>query len=64
MQDITELMPINPQSAAKLLRDQKGMNGNDIGMGNEKSINQLIAHHSVIFKPGERLVWVSTSPWN
>ncbi len=63
MQDITELMPINPQSAAKLLRDQKGMNGNDIGMGNEKSINQLIAHHSVIFKPGERLVWVSTSPW-
>jgi len=63
MQDITELMPVNPQSAAKLLRDQKGLNGNDIGMGNEKAVNQLIAHHSVIFKPGERLAWVSTSPW-
>jgi hypothetical protein len=32
-------------------------------MGNEKAINQLIAHHSIIFKPDERLVWVSTGNW-
>ncbi len=32
-------------------------------MGNEKAINQLIAHHSVIFKPDERLMWVSTYPF-
>ena len=32
-------------------------------MGNEKAINQLIAHHSVIFKPEDRLMWVSTEPF-
>ncbi|MFH1937538.1 MAG: C45 family peptidase, partial [Bacteroidota bacterium] len=62
-QKITELMPVDVQEAATILRDQQGINGADIGMGNEKAINQLIAHHSVIFKPVERLVWVSTSPW-
>jgi len=35
----------------------------NIGMGNEKAINQLIAHHSIIFRPEEKLMWVSTSPY-
>jgi isopenicillin-N N-acyltransferase-like protein len=39
------------------------LNGEDIGMGNEKAINQLIAHHSIVFEPKKLLVWVSTSPW-
>ena len=60
---ITELSPLAPPDAATLLRDQKGMNGNQIGMGNEKAINQLIAHHSVIFKPAQLQMWVSTPPW-
>ena len=32
-------------------------------MGNEKAINQLIAHHSVVFEPEKLLVWVSSAPW-
>jgi isopenicillin-N N-acyltransferase like protein len=63
VQMITELSPMDPPDAAFLLRDQKGLNGIDIGMGNEKAINQLIAHHSVIFKPGTLQIWVSTPPW-
>ncbi len=32
-------------------------------MGNEKAINQLVAHHSIIFKPEEKKVWISTHPY-
>jgi len=39
------------------------LHNEDIGMGNEKAINQLIAHHSIVFEPKKLLVWVSTSPW-
>ena len=53
---------LNVQNVAKILRDQKGLNDKNIGMGNEKAVNQLIAHHSIIFKPEELKVWISTSP--
>ena len=51
------------QKTADILRDRKGIDNADIGLGNEKAINQLIAHHSIIFEPDKLLVWVSTSPW-
>lgn len=51
------------QKTINILRDQKGLNGTNIGMGNEKAINQLIAHHSIVFEPKKLIVWVSTSPW-
>ncbi|MBC7886293.1 MAG: peptidase C45 [Ferruginibacter sp.] len=51
------------QKTISILRDQKGLKNTDIGMGNEKAINQLIAHHSVVFEPKKLLVWVSTAPW-
>lgn len=60
---LQENRPINPQKAASILRNQKGMGNADLGMGNEMAINQLIAHHSIIFQPQKRLMWVSTSPW-
>lgn len=60
---LQENRPINPQKAASILRNQKGMGNADLGMRNEMAINQLIAHHSVIFQPQKRLMWVSTSPW-
>ncbi|MDO5665324.1 MAG: C45 family peptidase, partial [Bacteroidia bacterium] len=54
---------INPQNAAEILRDTLGAGNKPIGLTNEKSINQFIAHHSVIFKPKELKMWVSTAPW-
>jgi hypothetical protein len=56
-------IPLDMDEAADILRDYKGMEDEDIGLGNEKAINQFIAHHSVIFKPEERLVWVSAPPY-
>ncbi|HEY8735028.1 MAG TPA: C45 family peptidase [Puia sp.] len=47
----------------QILRDRAGLENTDIGMGNEKAVNQMIAHHSVIFEPQKRRVWVSTGPW-
>lgn len=51
------------EKTVSILRDRKGINNADIGMGNEKAINQLIAHHSIVFEPKKLMVWVSTSPW-
>lgn len=62
-----QLLRQNPKmnylKAAKIMRDQLGINDKNIGLTNEKSINQLIAHHSVIIKPEDRLMWVSTQPF-
>lgn len=52
-----------PARTAAILRDRFGLHGAEIGLANEKAVNQFIAHHSVIFEPEKRLVWVSTSPW-
>ncbi|MFL9844645.1 C45 family autoproteolytic acyltransferase/hydolase [Flavobacterium rhizosphaerae] len=54
---------INPVKAATIMRSTTGLNGIALGYGNEKAINQLLAHHSVIFKPEQRLVWVASSPY-
>jgi isopenicillin-N N-acyltransferase like protein len=51
------------QKTVQILRDRAGMENIDIGMGNEKAVNQMIAHHSIIFEPQKKLVWVSTGPW-
>ncbi|MDO6761153.1 C45 family peptidase [Tamlana sp. 2_MG-2023] len=54
---------ITPQIAVDILRNKKGLNGKTIGYGNEKALNQLLAHHAVVFKPEQRLVWVSSNPY-
>ncbi len=55
--------PLTPTKMAAILRDRRGLNDANIGEGNEKAINQLIAHHSIIFQPDSLRVWVSTNPW-
>jgi len=55
--------PLTPEKVANILRDRKGLHNANIGDGNEKAVNQLIAHHSVIFQPDSLRMWVSTQPW-
>jgi isopenicillin-N N-acyltransferase like protein len=63
LSDLLKGIHNTPEKTASILRDQVGMKGKFIGYGNEKAINQLICHHSVIFEPGANRVWVSTAPW-
>lgn len=60
---LDESVPLNINEAVKILRNRYGLNNADIGLSNEKSINQFIAHHSVVFEPEKLRFWLSTSPW-
>jgi isopenicillin-N N-acyltransferase-like protein len=57
------LKVVDPVSAVKILRDQRGKKNTNIGLGNEKALNQLIAMHSVVFQPSIRRFWISTPPF-
>ncbi|MDO3426167.1 C45 family autoproteolytic acyltransferase/hydrolase [Chryseobacterium sp. APV1] len=60
---LAENKKLNPEKMATILRVKSGLKGEKIGFGNEKAINQLIAHHAVIFSPQKKLVWVSANPY-
>lgn len=67
MERIQELLAneekMTPEKIAQILRNKEGLKEGTIGYGNEKAINQLLAHHAVIFKPESRIMWVSSSPY-
>lgn len=54
---------ITPEIAVGILRNKDGLHDKKIGYGNEKALNQLLAHHGVVFKPEQRLAWVSSNPY-
>ncbi len=60
---LSRYMVFSPAKMADVLRDQRALGDSDAGMGNQLAINQLIAHHSIIFRPDSLQVWVSTAPW-
>src|SRR5690606_25467020 len=43
---IEEAPPLTPVQAAAVLRNREGMGNAPLGYGNEKAINQLLAHHA------------------
>src|SRR5690606_13444427 len=54
---------LNPPKMAEILRNKNGLKEIPLGFGNEKAINQLLAHHAIIFSPEKKLVWVSSNPY-
>lgn len=64
---MTQLMgrsyPMDVSQAATILRDQKGVDDKFIGYGNSKLLNQLIAHHGIVFKPAKKEFWISAPPY-
>jgi isopenicillin-N N-acyltransferase like protein len=66
-QRVQELMmrheKISEKEIASILRDKKGLAETDMGMGNEKAVDQLLAHHSIIFNPDHKMFWISCGPY-
>ena len=60
---ISEDEKLNVDDAVSILRNKKGLDNKEIGFGNEKALNQLLAHHGIVFKPESRKVWVSSNPY-
>ena len=60
---LNETPKLTPEIAVHMLRNKKGLDNASIGYGNEKALNQLLAHHGIVFKPAEGLVWVSSNPY-
>ncbi|MDB2463166.1 C45 family peptidase, partial [Algibacter sp.] len=60
---LNQQQKITPQIAVAILRNKEGLQDKSIGYGNEKALNQLLAHHAIVFKPEQRLVWVSSNPY-
>lgn len=58
-----ETQKMDPAAVAAILRNKEGLRNKPIGYGNEKSLNQLLAHHGIIFQPEDLKVWVSSSPY-
>lgn len=54
---------LNVETAANILRDKLGIDSENIGIGNEKAMCQMISHHAVVFMPEQLKVWVSTPPY-
>jgi hypothetical protein len=60
---INEKPKLYYEDVAEILRDYKGLDDDNIGIGNEKTMAQMISHHSIIFMPQKLNTWVSTFPF-
>ena len=60
---VTKQPKLNPSLAVDILRNKEGLEDQAIGYGNEKALNQLLAHHAVVFQPEKQLAWVSSAPY-
>jgi predicted choloylglycine hydrolase len=54
---------INVKNATEILRNKDGLDNLHLGYGNEKALNQLLSHHGIIFKPEQKMAWVSANPY-
>ena len=64
MEELLDEQPkITPKIVVDILRDKRGLDDKRIGYGNEKALNQLLAHHGIVFQPEDLKVWVSSNPY-
>lgn len=60
---LEEAEKVTPETVVSILRNREGLAEKEIGYGNEKALNQMLAHHGIVFQPEDLLVWVSSNPY-
>ncbi len=60
---LSENQKMTPTQMVAVLREKEGIDDRKIGYGNEKALNQLLAHHGIVFSPENKKVWISTHPY-
>ncbi|CAM4243877.1 C45 family peptidase [Zobellia nedashkovskayae] len=60
---LNEEPKVTPEIAIDILRNKNGLEDQRIGYGNEKALNQMLAHHGIVFQPEDLMVWVSSNPY-
>ncbi|MBT9186672.1 C45 family autoproteolytic acyltransferase/hydolase [Zobellia russellii] len=64
MEELLDEAPkVTPELAVDILRNKNGLDNKRIGYGNEKALNQMLAHHGIVFQPEDLVVWVSSNPY-
>ena len=64
MEELLDEAPkVTPELAVDILRNKNGLDNKRIGYGNEKALNQMLAHHGIVFQPEDLMVWVSSNPY-
>ncbi len=55
-------VPVDPQRALAILRDRKGLNNEELGLGNRNAIESLTATHAVVIDATAMVMWVGEGP--
>jgi isopenicillin-N N-acyltransferase like protein len=53
---------MDARRALEVLRDRRGVNGTELGLGNRNAVDALVATHSVVVDATDMVLYVSASP--
>lgn len=59
---LSEPGPIEPERAAAMLRDRRGLGGAVLGLGNRNALDNLSSTHTVVVDASAMVLWVSEGP--
>lgn len=54
--------PVDPTRAVAILRDRRGLHGEELGLGNRNALDNLHTTHAVVIDATAMVMWVSEGP--
>lgn len=59
---LAEQSPVDPTRAVAILRDRRGLGGEELGLGNRNALDNLHLTHSVVIDVTAMVMWVGEGP--